>query len=1389
MKAQQRKDVSTTGMTTGSSVGPRFARSLILMLSVLTLSLSACTKSKELKSMLNPDGYDRKSDYEGKVFSMVRGVEEAYSNNGVGAIPGMSEDLGFVKVRITETELQFIQVFNPANREATSEILASYAIKSHVDIKRDENDFKESTNKIVENQMDRPWSQRAFMRVDWTAPTNKKSKLSTFTDMPDVATENVVLLESPKNENGHISWLTEFSAAGRSSWWGIAPSSRVVARIHLMPVKPSDFERLNYRESDFKRFGYFFTQQQFENPEKGLLDSELDRNTFANIHNVCEAGRTDANGKALSCSTNKIKWHLTKNYPQKYLEVTRIAVAQWNDAFKAALGRTDDVVVLDESFQVDFVDPRYNTIAHYGPKSPGGLLGVAQWASNPETGELIGVRATVYEDGIRGTLGWVDDIITMILQDEEIRHAFLATDAEAKERVDKLFSKKGIELKKTDKKNLRLSLGLDAEPAPAKSKSKTLSTASGSRRMETVSTKAEIQKIRSDLVRKLQEPSKTAVARKRNLMAKAPELFMTMEQSRAGGSSIANYDETFGYLGGMKPVTNLLPDVGGVQYLHDIGSSLREERARMLNQAQTGVHGAELVEEAALRYIKRILAKHPEASDFKSQVTAIKAEVDRMTFFTTLVHEMGHTFGLRHNFQGSADAKHYHPEYNRILKQLEAEKSLPEDQKTVTETDLEPYQYSSIMDYGGDFYSQVGGIGPYDQAAIRYAYNRSIDKEKDVTVTSNYQFCTDHQVNESILCRRFDKGRNVSEITFNMIEDYHTSYVLSHFRRDRANFENRARAFPMNALVRYFVPVRQVMDEFLYALVDSKSVAAGENECDIEYWRKSVDKGEVVNVCNPVEAEQAGVDPTALDTFEAGLFNQTGLRKNPADYEPYGLADLLFANIIAKQFFTEVLGSTTPGTYIAEPIGQGKFNLQKLPAGGSVEESLATFASERDLPNTPEFIGQLKQLVGEVKVGRYGKPFESEWDDSGSMPKQKSIGSFWDKYVAMIALGIKDIGVDKYYRKSMTGNAYAFPQTTAFAGKAIKSMITQKDRLMTIPFQTPAGVLPATVEPALNLDMRAIATITALTDFVSDSDESIADRMRVCSVDDAGCKAKFGQKTVEFATSSGQDVYRSVQTLNGDSIAFDLLTEAANLDKQRNEWVEKQQKSSDVAAENIMKMSMLEPARVSLEKTLAALEIKELDQILPTLLSNDPKVPSMWGLVNLLATQGDQVPLFISMNLAQQAGGVLNGAAQILGASIEALDPAGQCKVEPVAPVDPATEEKVDATKLPAVIGLNATLNGRKPTLAGNAPNEPVPTAKNENAPKVDCAVVIARRTVLMAAGVEFQAFATEIGGVLNNAVSAKVAPLRAKRATDELARAEANIKLIRKVSKAVGLE
>src|SRR5690606_8264783 len=99
-----------------------------------------------------------------------------------------------------------------------------------------------------------------------------------------------------------------------------------------------------------------------------------------------------------------------------------------------------------------------------------------------------------------------------------------------------------------------------------------------------------------------------------------------------------------------------------------------------------------------------------------------------------MLHELGHTLGLRHNFSASADALNYHAPYWSLR-----EKTLTQTPETVGDLlrmgcEFEDQQnadaceaqrdgrmdesaYSSVMDYGARFNSDIHGLGHYDLAA------------------------------------------------------------------------------------------------------------------------------------------------------------------------------------------------------------------------------------------------------------------------------------------------------------------------------------------------------------------------------------------------------------------------------------------------------------------------------------------------------------------------------------------------------------------------------------------------------------------------------------------------------------------------------------------------
>lgn len=158
----------------------------------------------------------------------------------------------------------------------------------------------------------------------------------------------------------------------------------------------------------------------------------------------------------------------------------------------------------------------------------------------------------------------------------------------------------------------------------------------------------------------------------------------------------------------------------------------------------------------------------------------------------TLIHELGHNLGLRHNFAASEDKKNF----------------LSEDELVQEKVDhLIPF--SSVMDYGNDL-KALPVLGKYDIAALKFAYLRQVevigkdgatkklaiadtlesmkaDLSKSEQTLKEYMFCTDEHVGINAGCKRFDLGTTYTEIVQNLISDYENAYSNRNLRAGRAN--------------------------------------------------------------------------------------------------------------------------------------------------------------------------------------------------------------------------------------------------------------------------------------------------------------------------------------------------------------------------------------------------------------------------------------------------------------------------------------------------------------------------------------------------------------------------------------------------------------------------
>ena len=1080
--------------------------------SLVMVAAVSCAKKKNTVDLTNPDSYVAKSDIPQQA-AFVMAIEDASSAQAGFAVPGFSSAPGVVRTEITETELRFIAVNETWKRPEEATVIAVYPITEHFDVVRDVNDYGEATNKIVEKK-DRPWNQRQFMRVNWGEPKTAATSIADLAGSKDAfSVESTKLVLQPKvKAGGGLEFVTEAGLRLRdisSVDMGVSGAAfRVKVRTTLIPVGPSDYIPVAYGDEKFEKFGYFTTSQYKRDEFGNLTDDTLQ--TYANLFNVCEPGT------GRSCSTRQIRWILNEGFPADMLPSTRRAVAEWNETFQKALGRTDDVVVLDEQTQRPIGDTSQNMIAYVEPEVVmTSLAGVSQSVVNDLNGEVISSRVTLFGGGLRYVRERADYLLEQVLSEAQSGQIGNAEKAKVKDLLGD-----GV---------LRVQDKVAKLRRPASKPQTKVASISRASLLNSIS--------------KYRGAQNKARVQMQEVINRQPDLVQGAASAVSKAMALKNAD--------VKTVANRLLGIDG---------SLKHAKIPARWAAnQATFEESEFADTAIVDYMKAYIAKHrkdvigkPGQIDVADLREKLNQEVAQSYFYSVLLHEMGHSFGLRHNFAGSTDVANFTDTY----KQLKAKANAGD--KTVLKAELDRHAYSSIMDYGAALFGEDAGPGPYDKAAILFAYNRGQGESLVAAGKKSYRFCTDDQVMESPLCRRFDEGGNLTVITKAETERLQTNYLRANYRRGRPGFTSSIDSI-LQSKVESMQEVRSVFDEFLWQLLIAGNGDAGGFPCPA-VLAKSINAGEMQNICDPSVAQELGIDFGDLITLRAAI----NPNKDVEDLIPNGGADLIMSNLIAMEYFSQVIGAPEPGYFVALSGGADQPSVLTRIAGledyKTPQEALRAAIGSSD--NAQELYAKYADKTIAIKAGRYGKYLYNDFTFRGVQWDLERLGYMVDKMLAMRVLTVDTRELARYRQldnlSEIQFNAYSLPSTRQWITGLVTSIIAGNNVLATIPANLPEDVNGFTcadgkkcyaVEGSFSPDLRDISVMLSVVSFGNDRDREFWGRMQLCDKNDLPTACQ-GSESAQFVTSQQDNLFRAVQNFSGNSISYALVKSAQDVTEQ-----------------------------------------------------------------------------------------------------------------------------------------------------------------------------------------------------------------------------------------------
>lgn len=766
--------------------------------------------------------------------------------------------------------------------------VVAFRILSHFDIAHNYDTLTSAKgNLLVENKTDRSWYKRRFVRVDFSknmvGELERKDESVDFWGSSKIQHENAFAIGQNEPSNPKRSRFEEgyFEITTRQGvkvdiykYYGLygepfqmdsaAPVIDLRFSFMRKPEK-TNYQPLNYTDNLFDQFGFYrvaFSGRQRWDSKRGVLESNKNYNvTRFNIWN--EDG-----------SPRPIVYYTSVNHPKSLMKASRRVETEWNKIFKALVLETkkDQYAHLEQVPDMWILRENSCNWENVNQLLSGDLRKQVEEVSKVT---LLDIKSRIeqannFENGRSFSQNNQDEAIA--LDDLEKICAAFEYYTQGKPNAFKyqrsgdlrynllniinkhvLTSWSGLgpmfadmETGEIIQSQANINLWyLDRQTQQA---TELMDTMLGKIRFKELVLGADIQKYMSQ---------KMAQIRRDAEFLPAGQAVSKLEQRLSGQSKDLIFETDVNARLKAIQFSPWIAKIGGGDFSSDLNplSYYFDKQERLKNQALSVADSPEYLDNLVVGITLQYKDETP-----KKRFLRIRESV----YTAVALHEVGHNMGLTHNMAGSADPINYGSEFWKIqslpTNLLEAIKATKDDpslqqklalcvkdslsawESMITAGDClrqQELMYSSIMDYHASWNADLGGLGPYDKAAIFFGYGQLVEvfPQKSIKISSSnqslrrwlflndwrkipkslvsnheqinqrqwlaydqtqdlpnqvpYRFCLDSSGQQGPHCRAFDFGADMRGRAARNRTQYWNHYFLTHFSRDRIwNYRN-----------------------------------------------------------------------------------------------------------------------------------------------------------------------------------------------------------------------------------------------------------------------------------------------------------------------------------------------------------------------------------------------------------------------------------------------------------------------------------------------------------------------------------------------------------------------------------------------------------------------